>query len=196
MTSKPKLSRREQILTVLTIELEKKLGLPITTSSLANAVGVSEAALYRHFASKAKMFEALIDYAEECIFSLVNKILEKETDPTIRCYKIINLILSFSEKNPGITRLLIGDILLGENERLHLRVTQFFERIELQIRQILREANLTNGPRPISNIDAAANQMLIYIEGKLSQFVISSFKNKPTEHLEIQWGVIKAGCFR
>ena len=196
MTSKPKLSRREQILTVLTIELEKKLGLPITTSSLANAVGVSEAALYRHFASKAKMFEALINYAEESIFGLANKILEKETDPTIRCYKIINLILSFSEKNPGITRLLIGDILLGENERLHLRVTQFFERIELQIRQILREANLTNGPRPISNIDAAANQMLIYIEGKLSQFVISSFKNKPTEHLEIQWGVIKAGCFR
>jgi len=196
MTSKPKLSRREQILTVLTIELEKKLGLPITTSSLANAVGVSEAALYRHFASKAKMFEALINYVEESIFSLINRILEQETDPTIRCYKIINLILSFSEKNPGITRLLIGDILLGENERLHLRVTQFFERIELQIRQILREANLTNGPRPISNIDAAANQMLIYIEGKLSQFVISSFKNKPTEHLEIQWGVIKAGCFR
>ena len=196
MTSKPKLSRREQILTVLTIELEKKLGLPITTSTLANSVGVSEAALYRHFASKAKMFEALINYAEESIFSLVNRILEQETDPTIRCYKIINLILSFSEKNPGITRLLIGDILLGENERLHLRVTQFFERIELQIRQILREANLTNGPRPISNIDAAANQMLIYIEGKLSQFVISSFKNKPTEHLEIQWGVIKAGCFR
>ena len=162
----------------------------------SNAVGVSEAALYRHFASKAKMFEALINYAEESIFSLVNRILEQETDPTIRCYKIINLILSFSEKNPGITRLLIGDILLGENERLHLRVTQFFERIELQIRQILREANLTNGPRPISNIDAAANQMLIYIEGKLSQFVISSFKNKPTEHLEIQWGVIKAGCFR
>ena len=196
MTSKPKLSRREQILTVLTIELEKKLGLPITTSSLANAVGVSEAALYRHFASKAKMFEALINYAEESIFGLANKILEQETDPTIRCYKIINLILSFSEKNPGITRLLIGDILLGENERLPLRVTQFFERIEIQIRQVLREANLTNGPRPISNIDAAANQMLIYIEGKLSQFVISSFKNKPTEHLEIQWGVIKAGCFR
>ena len=196
MTSTPKLSRREQILIVLATELEKKLGLPITTSSLANSVGVSEAALYRHFASKAKMFEALINYAEESIFGLVNKILEQETDPTIRCYKIINLILSFSEKNPGITRLLIGDILLGENERLHLRVTQFFERIEIQIRQVLREANLTNGPRPISNIDAAANQMLIYIEGKLSQFVISSFKNKPTEHLEIQWGVIKAGCFR
>ena len=196
MTSKPKLSRREQILIVLATELEKKLGLPITTSSLANSVGVSEAALYRHFASKAKMFEALINYAEESIFGLVNEILEQETDPTIRCYKIINLILSFSEKNPGITRLLIGDILLGENERLHLRVTQFFERIEIQIRQVLREANLTNGPRPISNIDAAANQMLIYIEGKLSQFVISSFKNKPTEHLEIQWGVIKAGCFR
>ena len=196
MSGTPKLNRRQQILEVLASELEKNLGLPITTSSLANAVGVSEAALYRHFASKAKMFEALISFTEESIFSLINKILDQEADVTVRCEKIIYLVLSFSEKNPGITRIIIGDVLLGENERLHARVTQFFERIESQIRQILREANLSNGPRPISNIDAVADQIITYIEGKLSKFVKSSFSKKPTEHIEVQWGVMKAGYFR
>ena len=196
MSGTAKLNRRQQILEVLASELEKNLGLPITISSLANAAGVSEAALYRHFASKAKMFEALISFTEESIFSLINKILDQETDVTVRCEKIIHLVLSFSEKNPGITRIIIGDVLLGENERLHARVTQFFERIESQIRQILREANLSNGPRPISNIDAVADQIITYIEGKLSQFVKSSFTKKPTEYIEVQWGVMKAGCFR
>ena len=196
MSGRPKLNRRQQILEVLASELEKNLGLPITTSSLANAVGVSEAALYRHFASKAKMFEALISFTEESIFSLINKILDQESDVTVRCEKIIHLVLSFSERNPGITRIIIGDVLLGENERLHVRVTQFFERIESQIRQILREANLSNGPRPISNIDAVADQIITYIEGKLSQFVKSSFSKKPTEHIEVQWNAMKVGCFR
>ena len=196
MNGRRQLNRRQQILEVLASELEKNLGLPITTSSLANAVGVSEAALYRHFASKAKMFEALISFTEESIFSLINKILDQEADVTVRCEKIIYLVLSFSEKNPGITRIIIGDVLLGENERLHTRVTQFFERIESQIRQILREANLSNGPRPISNIDAVADQIITYIEGKLSKFVKSSFSKKPTEHIEVQWGVMKAGYFR
>ena len=196
MNGKRQLNRRQQILEVLASELEKNLGLPITTSSLANAVGVSEAALYRHFASKAKMFEALISFTEESIFSLINKILDQEADVTVRCEKIIYLILSFSEKNPGITRIIIGDVLLGENERLHTRVTQFFDRIESQIRQILREANLGNGSRPISNIDAVADQIITYIEGKLSKFVKSSFSKKPTEHIEVQWGVMKAGYFR
>ena len=196
MISTPKINRREQILKVLTIELEKKLGSPITTASLANSVGVSEAALYRHFPSKSKMFEALITITEDSIFVLINTILDEETDPTVRCEKIIYLILSFFGKNPGITRIFVGDILLGETEQIHSRVIQFFERIESQIRQILREANLGNGPRPISNIEAAANQMLVYIYGKLFQFVKSSFQRAPTEHLEVQWGVIKAGCFR
>ena len=196
MSGRRQLNRRQQILEVLASELEKNLGLPITTSSLANAVGVSEAALYRHFASKAKMFEALISFTEESIFSLINKILDQEADVTVRCEKIIYLVLSFSERNPGITRIIIGDVLLGENERLHARVTQFFERIESQIRQILREANLSNGLRPISNIDAVADQIITYIEGKLSKFVKSSFSKKPTEHIEVQWGVMKAGYFR
>lgn len=196
MTTNPKPNRRQQILEVLASELETNPGLRITTASLASAVGVSEAALYRHFASKAKMFEALIDFAEESVFGIINKIVSNETDVTVRCEKIIQLMLGFSEKNPGITRILIGDALLGENERLHGRVTQYFERLETQFRQVLREANLSNGPRAISNLEAAANQMLTYTEGKMSQFVRSSFTKKPTEHWDEQWVALKAGLFR
>ena len=196
MATNTKLNRRQQILEVLASELETNPGLRITTASLANAVGVSEAALYRHFASKAKMFEALIDFAEESVFGLINKIISNETDVTVRCEKIIQLMLGFSERNPGITRILIGDALLGENERLHVRVIQFFERLETQLRQILREANLGDGPRAISNMEAAANQMLTYAEGKMSQFVRSSFTKKPTEHWDEQWVALKKGLFR
>ena len=189
-------SRKQQILEVLASELETNPGLRITTAGLAGAVGVSEAALYRHFASKAKMFEALIDFAEESVFGLINKITENEKDAAVRCEKIIQLLLAFSEKNPGITRILIGDALLGENERLHARVMQFFERLETQLKQILREANLSDGTRAISDMEAAANQMLTYIEGKLSQFVRSSFSKKPTAHFDEQWVAMKAGLFR
>jgi TetR/AcrR family transcriptional regulator len=196
MTTNSKPNRRQQILEVLASELETNPGLRITTASLANAVGVSEAALYRHFASKAKMFEALIDFAEESVFGLINKIINNETDVTVRCEKIIQLMLAFSEKNPGITRILIGDALLGENERLHARVMQFFERLETQLKQVLREANLSDGVRSISNLEAAANQMLTYVEGKLSQFVRSSFTKKPTEHWDDQWVAMRAGLFR
>ena len=196
MNTSTKPNRRQQILEVLARELETNPGLRITTASLASAVGVSEAALYRHFASKAKMFEALIDFAEETVFGLINKIISNETDAIVRCEKIIQLVLGFSEKNPGITRILIGDALLGENERLHVRVIQFFERLETQLRQVLREANLGNGPRPISDLEAAANQMLTYTEGKMSQFARSSFAKKPTEHWDAQWAVMKSGLFR
>ena len=196
MTTNNKPNRKQQILEVLASELETNPGLRITTAGLASALGVSEAALYRHFASKAKMFEALIDFAEESVFGLINKITSNEKDAAIRCEKIIQLLLAFSEKNPGITRILIGDALLGENERLHARVMQFFERLETQLRQILREANLSDGSRAISDMEAAANQMLTYIEGKLSQYVRSSFNKKPTEHFDEQWAVMKAGLFR
>lgn len=196
MNTERKSNRRQHILEVLASELETNPGSRITTAGLARAVGVSEAALYRHFASKAKMFEALIDFAEETVFGLVNRIIENESDAVTRCEKIIQLLLGFSERNPGITRILIGDALLGENERLHARVVQFFERLETQFRQILREANLSDGPRPISNIEAASNLMVTFIEGKMSQFARSSFDKKPTEHLDDQWAVMKPGLFR
>ena len=112
MTHVPKLDRREQILMVLANELENNLGSPITTSSLASAIGFSEAALYRHFASKSQMFESLINFAEQSVFSSINNILKQEKDSVIQIQKITYLILTFSERNPGVTRVLIGDVLL------------------------------------------------------------------------------------
>ena len=115
----PRPSRKKQILESLAQELEIQSGKRITTASLAKAAGVSEAALYRHFASKAQIFEALIGFAEESVFTRINQILEEYKETPERCYYIIYLLLAFSERNPGITRVLLGDALTGENERLH-----------------------------------------------------------------------------
>jgi TetR/AcrR family transcriptional regulator len=189
-------NRKQQILEVLALQLEENPGTRITTASLARAVGVSEAALYRHFASKAKMFEALIDFSEESVFGLINSILEQEKDAIVRCEKIVHLLLGFSERNPGITRVLVGDALVGENERLRGRVLQFFERLETQFKQILREANLNDGARLVGTIDSGANQMLAHVEGKMSQFIRTSFSKKPTEYFKDQWQSIRRGLFR
>lgn len=191
-----KTNRRQQILETLARELEIHPGSRITTAGLAQAVGVSEAALYRHFASKAKMFEALIDFAEESVFGLINTILSQEKNTISRCEKIVKLLLSFSEKNPGITRILLGDALVGENERLRLRVGQFFERIETQFRQVLREANLSNEARVATTIDATANQLLAIIEGKMGRYARSEFEKKPTAYWEEQWQAMKNSLFK
>lgn len=189
-------NRKQQILEVLAQELESNPGSRITTAALAKAVGVSEAALYRHFSSKAKMFEALIDFADDSVFSLISKILEKEQEANDRCNHIAHLVLGFSERNPGITRVLLGDALVGENERLRVRVAQFFERIETQFRQVLREANLTNGPRAIASIDATANLIMSFVEGRMSLYVRSNFQRRPTVHWDEQWEVLKGGLFK
>jgi TetR/AcrR family transcriptional regulator len=196
MNERNRPDRRRQILEVLAAELESHPGSRITTAALARAVGVSEAALYRHFASKAKMFEALIDFAEDSVFTLVNRIIEQERSAPARCERITMLLLGFAERNPGITRVLLGDALVGENERLRVRVAKFFERIETQLRQILKEANLTDGPRAAATIDATANAIMAFIEGRMSQYVRSNFTRKPTEHADAQWGVLQAGLFR
>ena len=189
-------NRKQQILEVLALQLEENPGTRITTAGLARTVGVSEAALYRHFASKAKMFEALIDFSEESVFGLINSILAEEKDVTMRCEKIIQLLLGFSERNPGITRVLVGDALVGENERLRERVLHFFERLETQFKQILREANLNDGARLVGSIDSSANQMLAHIEGKMSQFIRTSFSKKPTEHHQEQWQSLLRGLYK
>ena len=196
MSEKIRQNRKQQILEVLALQLEENPGTRITTAGLAKAVGVSEAALYRHFASKAKMFEALIDFSEDSVFGLVNSILEQEKDAIKRCEKIVQLLLGFSERNPGITRVLVGDALVGENERLRVRVVQFFERLETQLKQILREANLSDGARLVGSIDAGANQMLAHVEGKMSQFVRTSFNKKPTEYYQDQWQSLRRGLFK
>ncbi len=196
MSESKRRNRKQQILEILALQLEENPGTRITTAGLAKAVGVSEAALYRHFASKAKMFEALIDFSEDSVFGLITSILEQEKDAIKRCEKIIQLLLGFSERNPGITRVLVGDALVGENERLRVRVVQFFERLETQLKQILREANLNEGARLVGSIDAGANQMLAHVEGKMSQFVRTSFNKKPTEYYKDQWQSLRRGLFK
>lgn len=189
-------NRRQDILEALARELETNPGTRITTASLARAVGVSEAALYRHFASKAKMFEGLIDFAEDSVFGLVNRVIEQEKDVTVRCEKIITVLLTFAERNPGISRVLIGDALVGENERLRKRVSQFFDRLETQLKQVLREANLSGDVRATETIDATANILLTLAQGKMCEYIRSSFTRKPTSHWQEQWSIMKPGMFR
>lgn len=182
-----KISRRQQILEALAKMLEDSPGERITTAALAKAVGVSEAALYRHFPSKSKMFEGLIEFIEETIFSRITVILTEEPAALKRCENILFLLLTFTERNPGITRLLTGDALTGETERLRQRIAQFFERIETQLRQILREAELREGVRPILPVSIAANLLMTYADGRISQFVRSEFRHSPAEHWADHW---------
>ncbi|MFQ5659462.1 MAG: nucleoid occlusion factor SlmA [Gammaproteobacteria bacterium] len=196
MNDRTRSNRRQQILEILARELESNPGSRITTAALAKAVGVSEAALYRHFSSKARMFEALIDFAEESVFSLINRILDQEPAVSRRCEHIMQVLLGFAERNPGITRVLLGDALVGEDERLRVRVGKFFDRLETQLKQILREANLTNGPKAAASIDATANQMMALAEGSMSRFIRSNFKNKPTVYWDEQWAMLRAGLFK
>jgi AcrR family transcriptional regulator len=134
-----KSQRRQQILEALAQMLEAHPGNRITTAGLAKQVGVSEAALYRHFPSKSKMFEGLIEFIEETLFSRISIILNEEHAAAPRCEKMLMLLLAFAERNPGITRILTGDALAGETERLHQRVAQLFDRFETQLRQVIRE---------------------------------------------------------
>ncbi len=172
--------------------LEATPGGRITTAALAAEVGVSEAALYRHFPSKTRMYEGLIDFIEETLFSRIRTIVAEEPDAAARCYRILTLLLTFAERNPGITRLLTGDALTGETDRLHKRIQQLFDRLETQLKQILREAEVTEGLRLATTVSAAANFILSLAEGRISQFVRSGFTRPPTEHWQEQWAVAAA----
>jgi len=192
---KDKPSRRQQILEALAHELEKSPGERITTAGLARAVGVSEAALYRHFPSKAKMFEGLIEFIEETVFGLINRILADETDCAGRCEKIMMVLLGFSARNPGISRILMGDALTGETERLRQRIGQFFDRIEIQFKQILREGELAGQLQGKPQVAATANLLLAVAEGKMNQYVRSSFKKSPLAEWEEQWPLLAGIVF-
>jgi len=191
-----KISRREQILQALAQMLEGNPGARITTAALARAVGVSEAALYRHFPSKARMFEGLIGFIEETLFSRVNLIVGSDAGGVRQCEQILTLLLAFVEKNPGMARILTGDALSGETERLHTRVNQLFERLETQLKQIMREAELRSGLRTRIPAGAAANLILATAEGRIRQFVRSEFKRRPTEHWPSQWECLALSVFR
>ncbi|WP_241085918.1 nucleoid occlusion factor SlmA [Candidatus Vondammii sp. HM_W22] len=189
-----KVSRKQSILEALAAELERSPGARITTAALAKAVGVSEAALYRHFASKAKMFEGLIGFAEETVFARVNQILESEKETRVRCAKVIYLLLGFSDRNPGITRVLLGDALVGENERLLSRVEQFFARLETQFRQILREARMREGVAD-SDAETGAALMLALVEGRMHQFLRTRFRVSPLDGWDSQWALLERSLF-
>ena len=193
MTDKP--SRAQQILEALAHQLEVSPGQRITTAALARELGVSEAALYRHFPSKARMFEALIEFIEETVFGLINRILDDKPTAQARCEAILSMLLGFSARNPGLSRILVGDALTGENERLRTRITQFYDRLETQLKQILREAE-SKDELPVGNPSAAsANLMLAVAEGRMNQFVRSGFSRSPLERWDQQWELLSASLF-
>ncbi len=176
--------------------LESNPGSRITTAALAAEVGVSEAALYRHFPSKAKMLEGLIEFVEESLFSRISRLIAEEPTAQLRCKQFLWLLLSFSERNPGLARLLVGDALLGENDRLRGRIRQLFDRLETQLRLIMREWAVTRVPGPELGTTAGANLLLSAVEGRINQFVRSEFRALPTAAWNDQWIALERAVFR
>lgn len=177
--------RRIQILQTLAAMLEHPGAERITTAALAAQLQVSEAALYRHFASKAQMFEGLIEFIESSVFTLVNQIVEREPSAAVQAQKIATLVLQFGEKNPGMARVMVGDALVFEHERLNARMNQFFDRLESQLRQCLRAAaEAVNSPTPTVDATALASAWISLMTGRLQRYARSGFKRAPTEHLD------------
>jgi TetR/AcrR family transcriptional regulator len=188
--------RRQEILEALAEQLERHPGERVTTARLASVVGVSEAALYRHFPSKAKMFESLIEFAEESVFSLTNRILTEESSSSKRCERIVGMLLAFADKNPGITRVILGDALIGEHERLRARAAQFFDRFETQLRQVLRDARQEDpGLVPPGSVSRLANLLMAVAEGRMAQFRRSGFTRSPVEGWSEQWRELERVVF-
>ncbi len=177
--------RRVQILQTLAQMLEQPGADRITTAALAAKLSVSEAALYRHFASKAQMFEGLIEFIESSVFTLINQIVEREASGGPQAAKILTVVLQFGEKNPGMTRVMVGDALVFEHERLIARMNQFFDRVESQLRQCLRAAAEAAGsPQPTVDGNGQASALTSFAVGRLQRYARSGFKRSPTEHLD------------
>ncbi|MEQ9545347.1 MAG: nucleoid occlusion factor SlmA [Marinobacter sp.] len=188
-------SRREAILQALVELLETDPGARITTAGLAKSVGVTEAALYRHFPSKRKMFEALIDFADEAVFTRCQVILQEQEDARARLQQLANLVLVFAERNPGLCCVLTGDALMGENEALRKRASHFFDRLETQVRQILKEGEIRQGLRPRTSANRGADFVLVFIEGRIQRFVRSSFSRLPSTDFDESWGLVSEGVW-
>lgn len=176
--------RKQQILETLAKMLESPKREKITTASLAAKLDVSEAALYRHFANKAQMFEGLIEFIEETIFGLINKISTEETEGQRQVHRIITMLLAFAEKNAGMTRVLIGDALVNEDDSLQLRINQLYDRIEVTLKQSLRIAETQTGNN--FDVESKANLLICYVIGRWHQYAKSGFKRKPMEYAQLQ----------
>jgi TetR/AcrR family transcriptional regulator len=191
-------ARRLQILQVLARMLENPKGEKVTTAALAKELDVSEAALYRHFASKAQMFEGLIEFIEQTLFGLVNKITAEEENGLKQIHAILSSLLGFAEKNPGMTRVLVGDALVNEDERLQARINQLHDRLEATLKQCLRlaatqgqEANAgASRAQPVADPGPHANLLLCYVMGRWQQYAKSGFKRSPAEMWERQWPLL------
>ena len=192
--------RRVQILQALASMLEQPSGERITTAALAARLDVSEAALYRHFASKAQMFEGLIEFIEQTVFSLVNQIVEREqaasdgaadTLGARQAAKVIAMLVQFAEKNPGMARVMVGDALVFENERLLVRMNQFFDKIEATLKQCLRDGAAANASvSPTVDAQVRASVLAAFVSGRLQRFVRSGYKRLPSEHLDASLRVL------
>lgn len=172
--------RKLQILQTLAGMLENPKGEKITTAALAAKIDVSEATLYRHFASKAQMFEGLIEFIETTVFGLINQISQQHKDGLQQAQGITLMLLSFAERNPGMTRVLIGDALVNEDARLQLRMNQFMDRIELAYKQALRQA-VVQGQVPDTEIVMRANLLTNFVLGRWQRYAKTGFKASPTE---------------
>lgn len=183
--------RKLQILQALAAMLEQPKGEKITTAALARQLDVSEAALYRHFASKAQMYEGLIEFIESSVFGLFNQIADGEPDGMARAHAMLQVLLSFAANNPGMTRVLIGDALVGEDERLQLRMNQFYDKVELAFKQALRQA-VTQGRGQESDVAGRAALLVSYVAGRWHRFAKSGFRQDPTEHAPLQLALLLA----
>ncbi|WP_213952860.1 MULTISPECIES: nucleoid occlusion factor SlmA [unclassified Variovorax] len=183
--------RRVQILQALATMLEQPGADRVTTASLAAKLDVSEAALYRHFASKAQMFEGLIEFIEQSVFTLVNQVTERDGTGHEQAARIITLLVQFAEKNPGMTRVMVGDALVYENERLQSRMNQFFDKIESTLRQALRGAAAAEGSAtPTVDAQVRAAALTAFVVGRLQRYTRSGFRRMPSEHLEASVGLM------
>lgn len=193
-------ARRVQILQTLATMLQQPRAQRITTATLAQELGVSEAALYRHFASKAQMFEDLLDFIEQSVFSLITQIVTDTphtTDAgdlgTHQAARIVAVLLQFGEKNPGMVRVMVGDALVLEHERLQGRMNQFFDRIESHLRQCLRQAAQERGsPTPGVEAHLRAGVLLAFALGRLQRFARTGFRMLPTENLQVSLALVLA----
>ncbi|MDB5750585.1 MAG: dihydroorotate oxidase [Ramlibacter sp.] len=174
--------RRVQILQALATMLEQPGAERITTAALAARLEVSEAALYRHFASKAQMFEGLIEFIEQSVFTLINQITEREAEGPPQAARIVGMLIQFAEKNPGMTRVMVGDALVFENDRLQQRMNQFFDKVEASLKQCLRGDGDAGAPTVEAQVRASV--LTAFIVGRLQRFARSGFKRMPSEHLE------------
>ena len=187
--------RRIQILQNLAAMLEQPAGERITTAALAARLQVSEAALYRHFASKAQMFEGLIEFIEQSVFTLANQIVEREQGQDAeagarQCGRIVAMLVQFAEKNPGMSRVMVGDALVFENERLQQRMNQFFDKIDATLKQCLRSSAASASLTPTVDAQVRASVLTAFVVGRLQRFVRSGFKRLPSEHLDASLATI------